>query len=65
MGIAGLLGGAASTLRLSGSTDLQQDQGLILVMTVASVVGAVLTWAFLAYALWKYRDPATRGRRYG
>jgi hypothetical protein len=50
---------------LSGLTNLQQDEPLIYVMIVISVIGAAITWAFLAYAIWKYRDPATKGRRYG
>ena len=48
-----------------GLTDLQQTLPLIEVMTILSVIGAVLTWGFLAYALWKFRDPTPRGRRYG
>lgn len=55
----GLLGGTP------GLTDLQQTMPLVELMTVISVIGAALTWAFLIYALWKFRDPATKGRRYG
>jgi hypothetical protein len=28
-------------------------------------VGAIITFAFLVYALWKYRDPKVKNRRYG
>ena len=47
------------------STNLQQTTPLIDVMTILSIIGAALTWGFLVYALWKFRDPATKGRRYG
>jgi hypothetical protein len=29
------------------------------------VVGAVITWGVMTYALWRFRDPNTKGRRYG
>lgn len=56
---------AAAGVTVAGTTNLQQDQPLIEVMLVLSIIGAVLTWAFLVYALWKFRDPSTKGRRYG
>jgi hypothetical protein len=46
-------------------TDLAQTMPLVWLMLIISVIGAAITWSFLAYAIWKYRDPATRGRRYG
>lgn len=49
----------------AGSTDLQQTSPLVWVMVAISVAGALITYAFLAYAIWRYRDPHTRGRRYG
>lgn len=48
-----------------GTSDLQQTLPLIYVILALSIVGAGLTWGFLAYALWKFRDPATKGRKYG
>jgi heme/copper-type cytochrome/quinol oxidase subunit 2 len=68
LAIGTLLGG---TLLLApggaraGSTDLQQTTPLVWVMIIISVAGAVVVYGFLAYALWKFRDPHTRGRRYG
>jgi heme/copper-type cytochrome/quinol oxidase subunit 2 len=50
---------------VAGLTDLQQTMPLVWLLLVISVIGAAVTWAFLAYAIWKYRDPATKGRRYG
>ncbi|MCI4322024.1 MAG: hypothetical protein L3K05_06955 [Thermoplasmata archaeon] len=52
-------------LLAAGSTDLQQTSPLVWVMVAVSVAGALITYAFLAYAIWRYRDPHTRGRRYG
>ena len=49
----------------AGETDLQQTMPLVYLMLVLSIIGAALTWSFLVYALWKFRDPATKGRRYG
>jgi heme/copper-type cytochrome/quinol oxidase subunit 2 len=55
-----LTGGARA-----GSTDLQQTSPLVWVMIIISAAGAVVVYGFLAYALWKFQDPHTRGRRYG
>jgi len=49
----------------AGPTNLQETQGLFWAMVAISIVGAVLTWGVMAYALWKFRDPKTKGRRYG
>jgi heme/copper-type cytochrome/quinol oxidase subunit 2 len=46
-------------------TNLQETSGILWVMMGISVAGAIVTYAFLAYAIWRYRDPHTRGRRYG
>lgn len=64
------LGAAGSLVGLSGaaaaaSSDLQETSPLVWVLVAISVAGALITYAFLAYALWRYRDPHTRGRRYG
>ncbi|MCI4350540.1 MAG: hypothetical protein L3K15_03390 [Thermoplasmata archaeon] len=55
-----LAGGA----RAAGS-NLDQTSPLVWVMIIISVAGAVVVYGFLAYALWKFRDPHTKGRRYG
>lgn len=49
----------------AGQTDLQQISPLVWVILAISVGGAIITFAFLAYAVWKFRDPAAKGRRYG
>ena len=49
----------------SGSTNLDQTSGLIWVMVAIGAAGAFVTFAFLVYALWKFRDPRVRRRRYG
>ncbi|MCI4353028.1 MAG: hypothetical protein L3K14_06535 [Thermoplasmata archaeon] len=59
------LGLLPGPLRAAGQTDLQQISPLVWVILAISVGGAIITFAFLAYAVWKFRDPAARGRRYG
>ena len=54
-----------TVLRAAGETDLQQISPLVWVILAISVGGAIITFAFLVYAVWKFRDPATKGRRYG
>jgi heme/copper-type cytochrome/quinol oxidase subunit 2 len=49
----------------AGPTDLQQISPLVWVILAISVGGAIITFAFLAYAVWKFRDPTVKGRRYG
>lgn len=56
-----LLGGVA----WAGETNLQETMPLVWVMLVLSVIGAVVTFGALVWTLWKHRDPAVRGRRYG
>lgn len=46
-------------------SNLQLTSPLIWVMIAIGAAGAVVTFAFLVYAIVKFRDPATRGRRYG
>jgi heme/copper-type cytochrome/quinol oxidase subunit 2 len=54
-----------TVLRGAGQTDLQEIEPLIWVILAISVGGAIITFSFLVYAIWKFRDPATKGRRYG
>ncbi|HYA54651.1 MAG TPA: hypothetical protein VEG42_03505 [Thermoplasmata archaeon] len=49
----------------SGETNIQQTNALVWVMVGMSVTGAIITFSFLVYSLWKFRDPQVRGRRYG
>ena len=49
----------------SGPSNLDQTNGLIWVMIAIGAAGAFVTFAFLVYALWKFRDPKVRRRRYG
>ncbi len=61
--LVGAAGGTAGPLR--ALTDLQQTLPLVYAMLIISIIGAAVTWGFLVYALWKFRDPATKGRKYG
>jgi hypothetical protein len=56
--------GAVGSLRATES-NLQLTSPLVWVMVGISAAGAIVTFAFLVYAVVKFRDPATRGRRYG
>ena len=49
----------------SGSTNLDQTNALVWVMVAIGAAGAFVTFAFLVYALWRFRDPNARRRRYG
>ncbi|HYK92471.1 MAG TPA: hypothetical protein VEY07_00300 [Thermoplasmata archaeon] len=60
-----LAAGTGTTLRAAGQTDYQQTLPLIDVMFVLSLAGALVTFGILVWALVKFRDPATKGRRYG
>lgn len=46
-------------------TNYQETLPLVYVILIISVVGAGLVFAFLLYAIVHFRDPATKGRRYG
>ena len=50
---------------ISGATDLAQESPIIWVITGIAAGGAVNTIAFLIYGVIRFRDPATKGRRYG
>lgn len=58
---------AAASLLLPRATDsnLQLTSPLVWVMVAIGAAGAIITFAFLVYAIVKFRDPATRRRRYG
>ncbi len=49
----------------AGETNLQLTEPLLWVMIAISVAGAIVTFSFLVYAVWRFRDPKTRRRRYG
>lgn len=49
----------------NGQTNLQATAPLVWVMVAIGVGGAFITFTILVYALWRFRDPSTRGRRYG
>lgn len=61
---------AASTgpvLALVGASEsnLQLTSPLVWVMVAIGAAGAIVTFSFLVYAILRFRDPATKGRRYG
>ncbi len=50
---------------LAAATNLEQTEPLLWTMIGISAAGSIVTFAILVYALHKFRDPATRRRRYG
>lgn len=48
-----------------GETNLEQTMPLVWTMVAISAAGAAITFGVLTYALWKFRDPAVKRRRYG
>jgi hypothetical protein len=46
-------------------TNYQETLPLVYTILIISVVGAGLVFAFLLYAIVHFRDPATKGRKYG
>jgi heme/copper-type cytochrome/quinol oxidase subunit 2 len=63
----GLVPGSVGTLAAlhAVQTNLQQTNALVWVMVGISVSGSIVTFAFLVYSVWKWRDHATNRRRYG
>lgn len=56
---------APAAIVAASESNLQLTNGVVWVLVGISTAGSIVTFAFLAYALWKFRDPAVRGRRYG
>ncbi len=54
-----------SRLLHASQTNIEQTSPLVWVMIGISIAGAVITYGFLTYAIARFRDPATRHRRYG
>ena len=49
----------------AGETNLQETNTLLWALIILSFAGAIIVFAIMIYALWKFRDPATKRRRYG
>lgn len=56
---------APAAIWATGVTNLDLTNPLLWTILAIGVAGAIVTFAFLVYAVWKFRDPATRRRRYG
>jgi len=63
-GALGVLAPVAGLIA-SGETNLELTNNLVWVMIGISVAGAIVTFAFLAYSVIRFRDPKVRRRRYG
>jgi type VI protein secretion system component VasF len=64
MGLEALAATAAHALHAVQS-NLQQTNALVWVMIGISVAGSLVTFSFLVYSVWKWRDPTLNRRRYG
>ena len=62
---ASVLAVTAPSVLATGETNLQETNALVWVMVAISTAGAIITFAFLVYSIWKFRDPKVKQRRYG
>ena len=60
-----MLATAPGAFVAASESNLGLTSPLVWAMVAIGAAGAIVTFAFLVYALVKFRDPATKGRRYG
>lgn len=65
VGILPFVSLAGTALLGAGSSNLDKTNALVWVMIAIGAAGAFVTFAFLVYAIWKFRDPNARRRKYG
>jgi hypothetical protein len=63
--VVAAVGTSAPRFLAASESNLQLTSPLVWVLVAISAAGAIVTFAFLVYAVVKFRDPATKGRRYG
>ena len=56
---------ALSGFASAGESDYDMIMPLVWVLVGISVVGASIVYAYLTYAVWKYRDPSMKRNRHG
>jgi hypothetical protein len=56
---------AVALARAAAESNLQLTTPLLWTVIAISVAGSIVTFSFLVYALWRFRDPTVRRRRYG
>lgn len=56
---------ASAGLLAPAESDLQLTSPILWTMIAIGVAGSIITFAFLVYAVWKFRDPSVRRRKYG
>jgi hypothetical protein len=61
----GAIGPMAALTVVSASTNLQETSDLVWTLLAIAVAGAIVTFSFLVYSIWRFRDPRVKGRRYG
>ena len=63
--VAGAVALAGVAPMVSGVSNLDETNDLIWVMIAIGAAGATVTFSFLVYALWRFRDPKVKNRLYG
>ncbi|MGI0150748.1 MAG: hypothetical protein ACREC5_02290 [Thermoplasmata archaeon] len=61
----GALAAAGDAAASNGQTILQEVTPLLWTILAISIGGAAITYAFLVYSVFRFRDPETRRRNYG
>ncbi len=56
---------AVGLIAAASESNLAQTTTLVWTLVAIGAAGAIVTFAIMVYALLKFRDPATRRRRYG
>ena len=60
-----LVAGVVGVSPWLGETNLQMTNGILWVMTGLAVGGSIITFAFLVYAIVRFRDRKMKGHRHG
>lgn len=61
----GLPAAVVTTAFARATTNLQETNDLVWTLVAISAAGAIVTFSFLVYTIWRFRDPNVKGRRYG
>lgn len=65
VGLSGVVVLGFAGLAAAGESNYDQTMPLVWALTAISTAGAGIVYAYLVYSVWKFRDPKTKGRRYG
>ncbi|MFZ3356746.1 MAG: hypothetical protein WA549_08355 [Thermoplasmata archaeon] len=65
VGLSGVVALGFAGWAAAGESNYDQTMPLVWALTAISAAGAGIVYAYLVYSVWKFRDPKTKGRRYG